>query len=94
MPKPKKKEGFDSPSTPNPVHEMSWCFERKIRVIIEPEAFQQPNGYYKQTNRYAICVDNAGVKKCGDFVYTKADVLDAVHNLYLEIYKRNYGKIK
>ena len=38
MPKPKKKPGFGSPKTPNPVDEMSWCFSKHIYVTIEPEA--------------------------------------------------------
>lgn len=94
MPKPKKPQGFAPAKTANPVNEMLWCFENKIRVVVEPEAYQEANGYWKQTGKYALVVDNAGTRKQSDFLYTKENITDAVNDLYREIYKRNYEEVR
>jgi hypothetical protein len=91
MPKPKKKAGFGSPTTENPIEEMSWCFGKNIRILIDPEALKGADGYWKQTGRYRLVVDNAGKRKESDWLYNKDNVVDAVNDLYREIYKRNNG---
>lgn len=93
MPKIKKNPfQLGSPKTANPMKEMSWCLERHIRVVIDPEAIQQPNGEWKQTSRYQVSIHQGDRIRESGYIYSKDDVQDAVLEAYRQIYKMNYGK--
>jgi len=92
MPKNRKRT-IASPKTDNPVKEMQWCFKKHIYVTWEPEAILQ-GGYYKQTGKYRINIRNGQQLNHSEYIYTGQDIIDAVHDTYREIYKRNYGKRK
>lgn len=95
MPKVKKSPfQLGSPTTDNPVKEMSWCFEHHIRVVVDPEAIKEPNGEWKQTSRYQVSIHQGDRIRESGYIYTKDNVLDAVHEAYRQIYKMNYGKKK
>lgn len=95
MPKIKKSPfQLGSPTTENPVKEMSWCFEHHIRVVVDPEAIKEPNGEWKQTSRYQVSIHQGDRIRESGYIYTKDNVLDAVHEAYRQIYKMNYGKKK
>lgn len=91
MPKPKKKEGFGSPKTPNPDKEMSWCFTKHIYVTVEPEAVMEGR-YWKQTGRYAIKIRQGKKERISEFDYTKDTIVDAINDAYRKLYELNYGK--
>ena len=91
MPKPKKKPGFGSPKTPNPVDEMLWCFSKHIYVTIEPEAIMDGR-YWKQTGKYAVKIRQGKKEKVSEFKYNVDDIVDAVHYTYVQLYEMNYGK--
>lgn len=95
MPKSKKSPfQLGSPKTDNPMEEMSWCLEHHIRVNIDPEAIQEPNGQWKQTNRYQVSIHQGDRIRESGYIYSKDDVQDAVFEAYRQIYKINYGKKK
>ena len=95
MPKIKKNPfQLGSPKTANPMKEMSWCLEHHIRVVIDPEAIQQPNGEWKQTSRYQVSIHQGDRIRESGYIYSKDDVQDAVLEAYRQIYNMNYGKKK
>lgn len=93
MPKPKKKQGFGSPKTQNPVDEMKWCFSKHIYVSVMPEAVMEGR-YWKQTGMYAVRIKQGEREKVSPFIYTKDTIVDAVNDTYRKLYEMNYGKTK
>jgi hypothetical protein len=91
----KKKSPYQlgSPSIPNPMKEMSWCFKNHIKVNVDPEA--EFNGsYWKMTGRYQIVISQGNRSKASGFIYNKDNVMDAVFDAYIKTYNLNYGKEK
>lgn len=93
MPKPKKKPGFGSPKTPNPVEEMQYCFSKHIYVTVEPGVVREGR-YWKQTGMYAVKIKQGEKERVSDFIYNKDNIVDAVHDTYRKTYEINYGKKK
>jgi hypothetical protein len=92
MPRIKKNQfQLGSPKGKNPMKEMSWCISKHTYVSCIPEAIKE-NGYYRQTNRYALTIRQGQNYRQSEFIYTKDNIQDAIQDTYREIYKRNYGK--
>ena len=92
MPRVKKNPyKLGSPRGEHPMEEMSWCFSKHIYVSCKPQAFKE-NGYWKQTNMYAITIKNGTNYRESDYIYNIDDVMTAIWDTYKEIKKRNYGK--
>lgn len=93
---PKKKSypyRLGSPTKPNPMKEMSWCFSRHMYVSCKVQGFKVGQ-YWEMGNKYCLTIRHGDKYKESEYIYTKDNIMDAIYDAYIYLYERNYGKKK
>ena len=74
-----------------PHKEMSWCIANEIIVCMDRYA-EVIKGKYYERDLYRIVVKYGNEDKKGDYKYTHKNIINAVWNAWIRLYKINNGK--